>query len=583
MNSENFKIVGVTRNIVTIEILDSTQFTGQFNIGSYIKIPYQCDSENYIIGIIKNYRIKNIDSPIPESTISQPNFVIEVELIGSYKKYDNKYLFERGAHGIPLPPNNGIEILNDDDYCNIYSCKIEDKEMFTFSNLIQDENIRVPVNGNKFFNKHFAIVGSTGSGKSHTVATVLQQAIKEKNVGYDGLNNSHIVIFDIHGEYVKAFPIANHINSNNIKIPYWLFDSDELSDLFIESNEQNSHNQVSQFRYAVTENKKKEDLLNKAESKTPQDRIYFDTPLKFNIDEIINYIKNMNNELINKKKNRIPTSKTGEEILNRIPKYFEQVIEFDKINSDLVNGPFTGDFERFILRLETIRNNPRLKFLFDDAYTLSLEDILKQFLGYNSNNSNVTVIDLSGIPFEVLSITVSLISRILFEFGYYYKKILAENIDCETPLLLVYEEAHKYVPRSELVKYRASKNAIERIAKEGRKYGVTLGIVSQRPSEISETIFSQCNNFIAMRLTNPDDQNYVKRLLPDSLGDLTDYLPTLQAGEALLIGESIIIPSLVKIDFPVNEPKSTDIKYLDLWKEQWKNVNFENITKEWKK
>ncbi|MBA3037774.1 MAG: ATP-binding protein, partial [Desulfobacterium sp.] len=161
---------------------------------------------------------------------------------------------------------------------------------------------------------------------------------------------------------------------------------------------------------------------------------------------------------------------------------------------------------------------------------------------------------------------------------------LTGNAACETPLLLVYEEAHKYVPKSDLVKYRASKTAIERIAKEGRKYGITLGIVSQRPAEISETIFSQCNNFIAMRLTNPDDQNYVKRLLPDSLGNLTDTLPALKTGEALLIGDSIVMPSIVKVDECKEYcPSSNDINYVEIWKEKWKDVVFNKIVEEWKK
>jgi DNA helicase HerA-like ATPase len=592
MNSENFKIVVVTRDLVCIEIVDTTEFDGHFNIGSYIKIPYKDGADDYIIGVIENYKVKVAEQRTPEAAVEPPRFVIDVKLIGCYTKNEaGTYVFSRGAHGIPLPPNNGIELLTEADYNNIYSSKVEDAEKFIFSTLVQNPNIKVPVNGNKFFNKHFAIVGSTGSGKSHTLASVLQQAIKEKIAVFDELNNSHVVIFDIHGEYKKAFPDANHINSENIKIPFWLFDSDELGDLFIESNEDNSHNQVSQFRYAVTENKKRTNPF------LPQDKIYFDSPLKFDIDEVIRYIKNINDELINKDNARNPTTKTGAIIANRLPAYFETEYEFSKIDAKFVNGPFTGDFERFVLRLETIRHNPRLKFLFDGVGALTLEDVLKEFLGYNKRKiknasgveteveqANITVIDLSGIPFEVLSITVSLISRILFEYGYYYKKYLNGASDCETPLLLVYEEAHKYVPRSDLVKYRASKTAIERIAKEGRKYGVTLGIVSQRPSEISETIFSQCNNFIAMRLTNPDDQNYVKKLLPDTLGDLTSYLPSLQSGEALIIGESIIFPSLVKINFPENEPDSTDIRYLELWKEKWKvDVKFSDITDQWKK
>ena len=581
MDSENFKIIGVTKDFVSIEIVDSTEFEGQFNIGSYIKIPHDDTLENYIIGVIKNYKIKNIESSDALTGSLPANFVIDIELIGSYiKNQEGNFIFERGAHGIPLPPKNGVELLNVQDFDNIFSCKLREDEKFSFSKLSQDENVSVPLNGNKFFNKHFAIVGSTGSGKSHTVASLLQQAVKEKQSHYDGLNNSHIVIFDIHGEYKEAFPDANHV-SDNIKIPYWLFDSDELGDLFIESSESNSHNQISQFRYAVTENKKKEN------PQSPQDKIYFDSPAKFNINEVITYIKNVNNEVVGKLEGEgVPKDSGGKLIHDRLERYFDEEVVFCETSTATAkkagNGPFKGDFERFILRLETTIRNPRLSFIFDDSYSITLEDVLKQFIGYQDDNqSNVTVIDLSGIPFEVLSITVSLISRLLFEYGYYYKK-MATGQNCDTPLLLLYEEAHKYAPKSDLVRYRSSKNAIERIAKEGRKYGVTLGIVSQRPSEISETIFSQCNNFVAMRLTNPEDQNYVKRLLPDTLAGLTDYLPSLQSGEALIIGEAISLPSLVKINLPDHHPSSSDIQYLNLWKETWKEVDFESVTKQWR-
>lgn len=585
MESDNFKIIGVSRDIVTIEILDTSKFDDHFSIGSYVKIPYKHQSDKFIIGVIKNYKIKNLDIDDPESPPAVNHFVVEVELVGSYKKSsDDQFFFERGAHGIPVPPNNGIELLSSVDLANIYSSKLKIDEQFCFSKLSQNDGVIVPVDGNKFFNKHFAIVGSTGSGKSHTVASILQKAVNEKQGQYSGLNNSHIVIFDIHGEYKKAFPDGKHVDFTNIKIPYWLFDSDELSDLFIESNEANSHNQVSQFKFAVTENK----ILHNPD--IDKSRVYFDSPLKFNIHEVIQYIKNINNELIDKKNGRKPTDKDGHSIDERLPEYFSKEFEFDKTNSNYVNGPYSGDFERFILRLEATVKNPRLRFLFDDSVqSLTLEDVLRQFLGYKTQDdkddkdANVTIVDLSGIPFEVLSITVSLISRAIFEFGYYYKKLLQETTNCETPILLLYEEAHKYVPRSDLVRYRASKKAIERIAKEGRKYGITLGIVSQRPSEISETIFSQCNNFVAMRLTNPDDQNYVKKLLPDTVGDLTTYLPSLQSGEAIIIGESIVLPSVVKIDFPADEPASSDIRYLDLWKDKWKDVSFEGVTREWLK
>lgn len=582
-NNENTvaTVIATYPNKLRIAVDDLSKFKSldeqakDLQIGSYLEVS---DNNNCkLLAVIESYSIEVVEVKGENSEKKERNkYIIEACPLGTIDVgNDNK--FKRGGDSLTIPPTN-VKPASYEDIKKIYS--IDDpKRKFCFSKLAKKSDIEVNVDGNKFFNKHFAVIGSTGSGKSHTVATILQQAIKEKNDESFEFNNSHIVLFDIHGEYKKAFPNGNHIDSENIKIPYWLFDSEELADLFIESNEMNSHNQVSQFRYAVTENKK---IHNPT---LPQDKIYFDSPLKFKIQEVINYIKNINEESWSKDSNEL-LLKNGQKKEKEIKDYFKEIYEFAETGNaktDGRRGPFKGEFERFVVRLETVVKNPRLKFLFDEDDNLKLEDVLKQFLGYkDESKSNVTIIDLSGIPFEVLSITVSLISRILFEYGYYYKKLLdGDDSNCDTPLLLVYEEAHKYVPRSDLVKYRASRNAIERIAKEGRKYGVTLAIVSQRPSEISETIFSQCNNFISMRLTNYDDQNYVKRLLPDTSGNLTDILPSLQSGEALLIGESVILPSIVKIDFPELEPHSSDIPYLEIWKDKWKDVKFDQIAKKW--
>lgn len=573
MNGENFKISSVSATALVIEIIDPTKFVGQFNIGSYVKVPCRGLEGTFVVGIIDNYRIKDLQSPTPGAPPQPPSFMLDVKLVGML--YDEGGLkFKRGGHGIPLPPNNGIDILKKEELDAIFATGIKEGERFEFSKLATDRSVRVPVNGDKFFNKHFAIVGATGSGKSHTVAKVLQSAVSVKAGNYSGLNSSHIVLFDIHGEYKTAFKGCNYLDANSLKIPYWLFDSEELTELFIESGENSSYNQLSQFRYAVVENKKIYNSGRKA---------YFDSPLKFDILEVVKYLKNMNNELVNKKKGKVPEDKNQNQILNRIPEYFKSLYEFDKLSADYVNGPYAGEFDRFLMRIENIVDNPRLDFLFKDIDGTTIEGILQQLLGQkNKPSANVTVIDLSGIPFEVLSITVSLISRLIFELGYYYKRHVQGEGQPEAPILLVYEEAHKYVPRSDLVKYRASKLAIERVAKEGRKYGVTLGIVSQRPSEVSETIFSQCCNYIAMRLTNPDDQAYVRKLLPDTSGDLISSLPSLQSGEALIIGDAIALPSLVLIDECTDTPRSTDIAFLKEWAKEWKDIDFDKITEPWK-
>nr|WP_275938531.1 ATP-binding protein [Pectobacterium brasiliense] len=427
-------------------------------------------------------------------------------------------------------------------------------------------SVPVPVNGNKFFNKHIAVVGSTGSGKSHTLATIIQKAVSEKR-GDFSLNNSHIIIFDIHSEYKSAFPSANHIDISNLVLPYWMLNSEELEEFFLDT-EANDHNQRNIFKEAII----KDRLAKFIGSDVEKQNIHLDTPILFDIRAVLEYTIAKNEEMVDTGEVYAASNKekAGQ------PKYTQ--------------GSLHGKLTNFVNRLENKLNDSRLNFFLGErSMKITFEETLQKLLGYSSKSeSNVTVIDLSGVPFEVLSITVSLISRLIFEYGYIYKRIRCaknpnEKINNDVPILLVYEEAHKYVPNSDLSKYRSSKVAIERIAKEGRKYGVTLLLASQRPSEISETIFSQCSNFIAMRLTNPADQGYVKKLLPDSLGSLIDKMTSFRQGEALLVGESIILPSIVQIEPCTHSPSSSDIPYWQLWKDEWKYMDFTAIKAEWYK
>ena len=567
-NLEDFRIVGET-----------------LQVGSYLKIS---DNENAVLmAIIENFSIVVSDA-------GKRDYAIEALPLGMIK--NGKFI--RGGDSLAIPPKK-VEPATEEDIKKIYDQSIEAKEKFTFASLSSNPNIRISVNGNKFFNKHVAIVGSTGSGKSHTLSAIIQKAVSEKS-GNFSINNSHVIIFDIHSEYKPAFPDANFIDISNLTLPYWLLNSEELEEVLLDTGERDNYNQSSVFRKLVTENKKKHNPT--------LSKVFYDSPLFFDITEVQNALFNLKSETKNSKaSNRYmiiddtytcndssTTADTGL-LLNeeqKIAKYFEQEFNFHPTkNQNITKGDYAeGTLDKFFVRFQEKINQDRLSFLFGSAAkTSTFENTLQNFLGYLPNkNSNVTVIDLSGVPFEVLSITVSLISRMIFEYGYFYKRLRNsidpnEKINNDIPILLVYEEAHKYVPNSDLVKYRSSKKSIERIAKEGRKYGITLLLASQRPSEISETIFSQCNNFIAMRLTNPVDQGYVKKLLPDTLGTLIDKMPSLKQGEALLVGESIILPSIVQIDRCTPEPSSNDIPYWELWKDEWKTMDINKIKDEWHK
>jgi hypothetical protein len=455
--------------------------------------------------------------------------------------------------------------------------------------LAQKPSIEIAVDGDKFFSKHIAVVGSTGSGKSGTVARILQEGINPTadQTQRAVLNNTHILLFDLHGEYKTAFPKSKKIDVSNLVLPYWLMNSEELEEMFIESNENNSHNQISQFRYAVIQNKKKHNPSVANPS--------YDSPLYFSLKEVHTFITNLNNEVVGKAdgENARPKLADGTLIDDRCTYYFDQkrtfVVQSTAVATKASNGPFNGEFDRFVMRLESKINDDRLAFLLKPKKTVTSEFttadfpiILKQFIGYNDDvKDNITIIDLSGIPFEVLSIVVSLISRLVFDFCFYFKTV--KNATEEVPFLLVLEEAHNYIPQSEGAKYYSVKKSIERIAKEGRKYGLSLMIVSQRPSEISETIFSQCNNFVAMRLTNPSDQQYVKRLMPDSVSAITDTLPVLERQEALIIGDSIPIPTIVRIKDLTDKPDSKDILFRTEWKKDWVTITFDEVIKKLKK
>jgi len=540
---------------ISVDNLENFQVAEEkLKVGSYLRI---ADNDNAVlIAIIENFTIEvqaNLESE------AHRKYILEASPLGLIR--DGK--FERGGDTIAIPPKK-VEPAKQEEIEKIYSESMDIKKKFIFATLSTNENIKVPVDGDKFFNKHIAVIGSTGSGKSHSVAKIVQNAVNAKEGEYNGLNNSHIIIFDIHSEYKTAFPTASFIDISNLILPYWLLNSDELQELFIDT-EANDHNQRNTFKEGVI-NSRIKNFVGEDDAKV---KIHLDSPLYFDINDVLEYTKQKNDEIIDSGEVYASGAKQGQ------PK--------------TTQGSLFGKLTNFVSRLENRINDKRLEFLLGEkSKTISFEDTLKQLLGYKEQTSNIVIFDLSGVPFEVLSITVSLISRILFEYGYYYKRLRFEGnpyekVNNDVPLLLVYEEAHKYVPNSDLAKYRASKQSIERIAKEGRKYGVSLLLASQRPSEISETIFSQCNNFLALRLTNPNDQNYVKRLLPDTLGNLIDKMPSLQAGECLLIGDAIILPSIVQMDRCELEPSSNDIPYFSLWKEEWKDLDIASIKEYWYK
>lgn len=538
--------------------------------------------------------IQNV-SAVQSNDANTISYTIACSPIGCYYEIDNGISFRQGGVNLPSPTEPAY--LPDDDVINaIFSSN--DNFSFYVGSLSNNQTVNYFVDGNRFFGKHIAVVGSTGSGKSCAVARLLQNIMKIKeghNENAGNLKNAHVIIFDIHSEYQSAFTLAEqegfHLNCLDVEklcLPYWLMNSQELEALFIESNEMNSHNQISQFKKAV--------ILSKEKHNPDMEHITYDTPVYFDICEVYRYIKNKNSEVINKNDTmpHLPKRNNGTVINNADQIYLTEEIQFAATStakdSKASNGPYNGEFERFVTRLETKLSDKRLKFITasqkpngEQYKTEDFGEILKQFLGY-IDKCNVTIIDLSAIPFEVLSIVVSLLSRIIFDFAFHYSKIKhTAGLVNDIPFMLVCEEAHNYIPKNGGAEYAASKHSIERIAKEGRKYGLNLMVVSQRPSEVSETIFSQCNNFIVLKLTNVNDQSCIKNLLPDNNASLVDVLPTLAAGECLVVGDAVPLPAVVKMDMPNPVPNSSNVNVYDEWNKDWIDIVFDDVIKRWRK
>jgi hypothetical protein len=418
---------------------------------------------------------------------------------------------------------------------------------FSVGTVATHQSLKVCLDPTNLFGRHFAILGQTGSGKSWTVAALIQRAVSV-------MPNAHIIILDLHGEYCwkredgtrhYAFSdsIVRHVDARELEMPYWLMTYAELGELLIDQTDFSAHNQTAVFREVLS-------ALRLAEGKKlGLTRTTLDTPVYFDLLALRSGIESRNG--------LVASESTGK----------------------MVKGPLTGAFDNFLMRLDTKLNDVRYDFLLKPktrTNSASLSSMLRDFVGLGAQKAAVTVIDLSSVPFDVRPTVAAQIGRLAFEFNYWNPRYR------EFPILLMCEEAHAYIPRASESQFAGSRRSMERIAKEGRKYGVGLAIVSQRPHEVSETVLSQCGTFICLRITNPDDQSYVRSLVPESEGDLVSILAGLARGEALVLGEAVPLPTRVQFDKPSPTPNSDDVKFYEMWKDGPTELDVDAIVTRWR-
>ena len=396
-------------------------------------------------------------------------------------------------------------------------------------------------------------MGTTGCGKSYTVARLLQRLIDE-------FPSANIVVFDLHGEYRNCFHHARQVRADLLSLPAWLHGFDDLFSLCADlSNQFNIHNQRWAFRDGILK-LKQEYCRSVLKDDQLANKIDLDAPIPFLFDGLQNYLHNLNSATYSSDTDKLALEAGEKE------DWFGARMRFQAKKPRVVTGgPLHGELDRLTLRVDARVNDPRYSFMFQ--YKLKgeneLPEMVKDMTGFRGVNAQpITVFDLSYLPSETVGTVVATLSRVLFQVHFLAKRGLC------TPTLAVYEEAHNYISRSGRGAYGEARDSVERIAKEGRKFGIGTIVVSQRPSELSETLLSQCNTFLCMRLANNTDKNHVVALLPDSMQMLTDVLPALPRGQVMAIGLASKMPvrlAVARIEDEKRVPNSGDPEFGKRW------------------
>jgi DNA helicase HerA-like ATPase len=450
--------------------------------------------------------------------------------------------------GVACYPTTGAEVhvVGSDDLKSMFEAYRE--QGYSVGSVAAQPAVDVCFEPNRLFGRHFALLGQTGSGKSWAVANLIQRALQV-------MPRAHVIVLDVHGEYCwrdqenhrrAAFQDQHYryVDARELEIPYWLMSFAELCDLLIEHGEREAANQTAFFRDTLLE------LRQREKTALGLDRVTVDTPVFFPLDELVGRIEEKNREMV--------PGKSGNPI----------------------KGPMHGEFDRFLIRLNSKLNDVRYDFLLRPRKrrsSASLADLLRDFVGLGEPKRPVTVVDISTVPFDVRPVVAAQVGRLAFEFNFW------NPLYREFPLLLICEEAHAYITREYSQQWAGARKSMERIAKEGRKYGVGLAVVSQRPHEVSETVLAQCGTFLCLRVTNPDDQTYIARLVPESQRGLVDILAGLGNAECLALGEAVPLPTRLRFHRPEPAPNSEDIDFYRQWKEGPADIDVAAVVSRWRR
>jgi DNA helicase HerA-like ATPase len=533
---------------VIVDVVDHALLT-RVSVGNLVAVRGASTLE-FLIGIVDRVTRDTQEQPLLDEISDAGEIPIEhaqhdvvrLVLVGTYRTAAGGAdgSFKRGADSFPQIDREChlIEGDNLQTLMSTFAAGLDPSQRLQLGHFVGDNAAVAIADGNRLFQRHAALLGSTGTGKSWTVALILERAAT--------LDHPNLIVFDMHGEYAPlagAAGIAQGLrvagpgdldapDDHVLFLPYWLLNQEEMLALLLDRSDQNAPNQSARFLSHVRDLKR--ETLEAVGRTDVAATFTVDSPVPYDLSELLARLQADDEEMV-------PGS-------NRP-----------------VRGTFNGRLTRFIARLRNRVEDRRYGFLFQPPASASeyawLTAQAERLMCSDGELKGIKVIDFSEVPSDVLPVVTGVLARTIYDVQFWMED------GARTPVCFVCDEAHLYLPAadsSSSVERRALA-AFERIAKEGRKYGVSLLIVSQRPSDVNRTILSQCNNFLAMRLTNDQDQSVVRRFISESLAGLVDVLPLLDVGEVLLLGDAMLLPTRVKLDRPTIRPDSATRDFWTDW------------------
>lgn len=421
------------------------------------------------------------------------------------------YNFRRGVTRYPVP-GSVIYAVTTADLKQVYAS--DGRANVEIGTVYPTDDIRGALYVDAMLGKHFALLGSTGTGKSTSAALILHKIC-------DIAPEGHILMIDPHGEYSAAFKTNGRLfDVNNLNLPYWLMNFREHCEVFIQSTGDAKQMDSDILAKCL--------LAAKAKSQAAAGvaKLTVDSPVPYLLSDLTNIIQN----------------------------------EMGKLDKSTNTAPFM----RLKTKIDEIKADPRYSFMFSGMLVGdTMADFLAKIFRLPAEGKPISIIDVSAIPSEITPTVVAVLSRLVFDYS-----IWAKN-EPSRPILLVCEEAHRYIPNDDIAGESSVRDILSRIAKEGRKYGVSLGLITQRPSDLAEGVLSQCGTILSMRLNNDRDQAFVKAAMPEGARGFLDSIPALRNREIICCGEGVAIPIRVSLDTLVEErrPASEDPLFSELWRD----------------